>query len=55
MAQCSSISTDDIDDELVEYIIDQADINNDGKLDLMEFLSLMLNRYTEEKTQLKEF
>lgn len=46
---------EEIEDDMVEYLIDQIDTNNDGKIDLMEFLNCMLNRYTEEKKQLKEF
>ncbi len=44
-----------MEDEIVEYLIDQIDTNKDGKIDLMEFLNCMLNRYTEEKKQLAEF
>ena len=45
----------EVEDKIVEMLIDQIDTNQDGKIDLMEFLNCMLNRYTEEKKQMKEF
>ena len=39
---------DDVEDEVVEYLISEVDKNGDGKIDLMEFLSMMLSRYQDE-------
>lgn len=39
---------DEVEDEAVEYIIDQVDIDKDGQIDLMEFLQMMLDRYQYE-------
>ena len=53
MQHCGDI--EEVDDEAVDYVIQQVDINQDGKIDLMEFLQMMLNRFKEEKKQLREF